>query len=110
MDFNAFSGLHEGLVLLKDLSKPSMPNRTYMVKIILKICLQFTGPTPHGFTWGLVLLKDLPKTTNTVWYFHAQIKNGKMDNIYNNVVNNVNNQVWKRVFLWVQCRMDLHGV
>ena len=26
------------------------------------------------FTWGLVLLKDLPKTTNTVWYFYAQIK------------------------------------
>ena len=25
----------------------------------------------HG---GLVLLKVLPKTTNTVWYFHAQIK------------------------------------
>jgi hypothetical protein len=35
---------------------------------------QFTGPTPHGFTWGLVLLKDLPKTANIVWYFHAQIK------------------------------------
>jgi hypothetical protein len=34
--FNAFSGLHEGLVLLKDLPKPSMPNRTYMMKIILK--------------------------------------------------------------------------
>jgi hypothetical protein len=33
MGFNAFSGLHEGFVLLKDLSKPSMPNRTYMVKI-----------------------------------------------------------------------------
>jgi hypothetical protein len=32
MGFNAFSGLHEGLVLLKDLSKPSMPNRTYMKK------------------------------------------------------------------------------
>jgi hypothetical protein len=45
-----------------------------MVKIYLKTCLQFTGPTPHGFTWGLVLLKDLPKTANTVWYFHAQIK------------------------------------
>ena len=30
--FNAFSGLHEGLVLLKDLSKPPMPNRTYMSK------------------------------------------------------------------------------
>jgi hypothetical protein len=72
--FNAFSGLHEGLVLLKDLPKPSTPNRTYMVKIYLKMGLQFTGPTPHGFTWGLVLLKDLPKTTNTVRYFHAQIK------------------------------------
>ena len=49
--FNAFSGLHEGLVLLKDLPKPLMPNRTYMMKIILKICLQFMGPTPmdlHG--------------------------------------------------------------
>jgi hypothetical protein len=30
--------------------------------------------TPHGFTWGLVLLKDLSKTSNTVRYFHAQIK------------------------------------
>jgi hypothetical protein len=28
--FNAFSGLHKGLVLLKDLPKPLMPNRTYM--------------------------------------------------------------------------------
>jgi hypothetical protein len=84
--FNAFSGLHEGLVLLKDLPKPLMPNRTYMVKIILKTCLQFMGPTPHGFTWGLVLLKDLPKTTNTGRYFHAQIKNGKMDNDENNGV------------------------
>ncbi len=45
-----------------------------MMKNNLKTCLQFTGPTPHGFTWGLVLLKDLPKTANTVWYSHAQIK------------------------------------
>ena len=45
-----------------------------MMKIILKMCLQLSGPTPHGFTWGLVLLKDLPKTTNTVRYFHAQIR------------------------------------
>jgi hypothetical protein len=30
--------------------------------------------TPFGFIWGLVLLKDLPKTANTVWYFHAQIR------------------------------------
>jgi hypothetical protein len=51
------------------------------------------GPTPHGFAWGLVLLKDLPKTTNTVWYFHAQNQRGNMNNIYNNVVNNVNNGV-----------------
>jgi hypothetical protein len=70
-----------------------MPSGTYMVKIILKICLQFTGPTPHGFTWGLVLLKDLPKITNTVRHFHAQIKNGKMDNNYNDIVNNENNGV-----------------
>jgi hypothetical protein len=34
--FNAFSGLHEGLVLLKDLPKPLMPNRTYMMKIIFE--------------------------------------------------------------------------
>jgi hypothetical protein len=32
------------------------------------------GLMPYGFTWGLVLLKDLPKTTNTVRYFHARIK------------------------------------
>jgi hypothetical protein len=40
MGFNAFSGLHEGLVLLKDLSKPSTPNRTYMGKSILKMGFQ----------------------------------------------------------------------
>ena len=48
--------------------------------------MQFTGPTPHGFTWGLVLLKDLPKTANTVWYFHAQIKMMKY-HVYNVVKN-----------------------
>ena len=80
-------------MLLKDLSKPLMPNRIYMMKIILKICLQFTGPTPHGFTWGLVLLKDLSKTANTVRYFHAQIKNKRMDNNYNGIVNNENDGV-----------------
>ena len=74
MGFNTFSGLYGGLVLLKDLPKPSMPNKTYMSENHLKVCLQFTGPTSHGFTWGLVLLKDLPKTANTVRYFHAQIK------------------------------------
>ena len=34
----------------------------------------FVGPMPYGFTWDLVLLKDLPKTANTVRYFHAQIE------------------------------------
>jgi hypothetical protein len=34
----------------------------------------FRGSNTYGFTWGLVLLKDLPKTTNTVRHFHAQIK------------------------------------
>jgi hypothetical protein len=53
-----------------------------MRKSIFKMCLQFTGPTPHGFTWGLVLLKDLPKTTNTVRYFLAQIKMMKY-HVYN---------------------------
>jgi hypothetical protein len=70
-------------VLLKDLPKPLMPNRTYMMKIVWKSGLQFTGPMPHGFTWGLALLKDLPRTTNTVWYFHAQNSRKKrMDKQY----------------------------
>jgi hypothetical protein len=55
--FNAFSDLHEGLVLLKDLSKPPMPNRTYMRK-------SFENGVFNAFSGlheGLVLLKDLPK-------------------------------------------------
>jgi hypothetical protein len=28
---------------------------------------------PFGFTWGLVLLKDLPKTTNTVQDLNEKI-------------------------------------
>ena len=50
-------GLHERLVLLKDLSKLSRPNRTYMMKIILK--RDFSAFS--GWHKGLVLLKDLPK-------------------------------------------------
>jgi hypothetical protein len=42
-------------VLLKDLSKPPTPNRTYMRKSILKKCLFL-----HE---GLVLLKDLKPST-----------------------------------------------
>jgi hypothetical protein len=51
------SGLHEGLVLLKDLPNPSRPNRTYMSgKIILKCVGNLAGPMPHGFTWLLMPL------------------------------------------------------
>ena len=64
-----------------------------MMKIVLKSGLQFTGPMPHGFTWGLALLKDLPGTTNTVRYFHAQIKHRRMDNNYINILNNENDGV-----------------
>ena len=50
--FNAFSGLHEGLVLLKDLPKPSMPNRTYVMKIILKgVSMSFRAYTEGWCYW-----------------------------------------------------------
>ena len=63
--FNAFSGLHEGLVLLKDLSEPSTPNRTYMMKIIWKWGFNAFS----GLHEGLVLLKDLskPSTPNRTY-------------------------------------------
>jgi hypothetical protein len=44
-------------VLLKDLSKPSMPNKTYMSKNHLKRGFNAFS----GLHKGLVLLKDLPK-------------------------------------------------
>ena len=66
------------------------------------------GPTPHGFTWRFsYYLKDLPKTTNTVWCFHAQIKDGKMDNNHSNIVNDDNNGVQNKGFSWVQCLIEL---
>jgi hypothetical protein len=46
---------------------------------------------PHGFTWGLVLLKDLPKPPIPVGIFMPK-SSGKMDNI-DNVVNNINNGI-----------------
>ena len=55
--FQGISGLHEGLVLLKDLPKPSTPNRTYIVKIILKKGFNAFS----GLHEGSMLLKDLPK-------------------------------------------------
>ena len=57
-------GLHEGSVLLKDLP-PSRPNKTHMNNK-REICQNnvgnLEGPIPYGFTWGLVLLKALPKS------------------------------------------------
>ena len=45
------------------------------MKIIFrKYVGDFAGPTPHGFTWGLVLLKDLSKISKSIRCFHAQIK------------------------------------
>ena len=73
------SGLHEGLVLLKDLPNPSRPNRAYMSKkIILKCVRNLAGPMPHGFTWGLMLLKDLPKPLTPVGIFMPKFQ-GKWD-------------------------------
>jgi hypothetical protein len=73
MGFNAFSGLHEGLVLLKDLSKPSTPNRTYMVKIYLKMGFNAFS----GLHEGLVLLKDLskPSTPNRTYMVKIYFEN-----------------------------------
>ena len=55
--FNAFSGLHKGLVLLKDLPEPLMSNRTYMSENHFEKGFQCLS----GLHKGLVLLKDLPK-------------------------------------------------
>ena len=38
-------------------------------------------PIPYGFTWGLVLLKTLPKPPIPVGIFTPKLK-GKMDNIH----------------------------
>ena len=55
--FQCLSGLHKGLVLLKDLPKPLMPNRTYMSENHFEKGFQCLS----GLHKGLVLLKDLPK-------------------------------------------------
>jgi hypothetical protein len=51
------------------------------------------GPMPHGFIWGLVLLKDLPKPPIPVGIFIPKSQSRNMNNIYNNVVNNTNNGI-----------------
>jgi hypothetical protein len=71
--FNAFSGLHEGLVLLKDLSKPPTPNRTYMRKSFKKGGFNAFS----GLHEGLVLLKDLskPPTPNRTYMMKIIFEN-----------------------------------
>jgi hypothetical protein len=49
------SGLYKGLVLLKDLSKPLMPNRTCMSENHYEEGFQYLSSLHKG----LVLLKDL---------------------------------------------------
>ena len=56
-EFQCLSGLHKGLVLLKDLPKPLMPNKTYMSENHFEKGFQCLS----GLHKGLVLLKDLPK-------------------------------------------------
>ena len=59
-DFNAFSGLHKGLVLLKDLPKPLMPNRTYMMKNhFWKISWWFCGSNVSWIYMGFSAIKRL---------------------------------------------------
>jgi hypothetical protein len=55
--FQCLSGLHKALVLLKDLPKPLMPNRTYMSENHFEKGFQCLSDLHEG----LVLLKDLPK-------------------------------------------------
>jgi hypothetical protein len=72
--FNAFSGLHEGLVLSKDLSKPPTPNRTYMSENHLKRGFNAFS----GLHEGLVLLKDLskPPIPNRTYMMKIYLKRG----------------------------------
>ena len=49
-------------MLLKDLPDPLRLNRTHKNGNSFKKYVEnLAGPMPHGFTWGLVLLKDLSR-------------------------------------------------
>jgi hypothetical protein len=76
--FNAFSGLHEGLVLLKDLPKPLMPNRTYMNENHFERGFNAFS----GLHERLVLLKDLPKPSMPTRTYMSEIIFGNMFAIY----------------------------
>ena len=87
--FQCLSGLHKGLVLLKNLPKPLMLNKTYMSENHFEKGFQYLS----GLHKGLVLLKDLPKPLMPNRTYTSE-------NHFRKYVGN----------LRVQRLMDLHGV
>ena len=75
--FQCLSGLHKGLVLLKDLPKLSMPNRTYMSENHFKNTSVISRVQRLMDSWGLVLLKDLPKPPKPIGVFMPKIQGKK---------------------------------
>ena len=76
-------------MLLKGLPNPPRPNKTYMNnkrEIRQNNVGNLEGPIPYGFTWGLVLLKALPKPPIPVGIFTPKSQRENGDNICN-VVN-----------------------
>jgi hypothetical protein len=68
-------------VLLKDLPNPLRLNRTHTNGNSFKKYVEnLAGPMPHGFTWGLVLLKDrvmtvAPSLFGISWHRERRTKN-----------------------------------
>ena len=62
-------------MLLKGLPNPLRPNKTYISeKSFLNVSGILWVQMSHGFTWGLVLLKDLPKPPIPVGIFIPKSK------------------------------------
>ena len=68
-------------MLLKDLPNPLRLNRTHKNGNSFKKYVEnLAGPMPHGFTWGLVLLKDrvmtiAPSLFGISWHKECWTKN-----------------------------------
>ena len=77
-------GLHEGLVLSKDLPNPPRPIRIYMNKQIIKIKQKgknqlnnkgnLMGPIPYGITWRLMLFKILHKPPRPIRVYMPKLR------------------------------------
>jgi hypothetical protein len=61
MWFQCLFGLTRRVGAIERLIQTFDANRTLNEENHLKMGFPICGPTPHGFTWGLVLLKDLLK-------------------------------------------------